>query len=96
MHITSSSYVMTQGPGGVPVTVPMQSGDGRVQLQYATPGIQEGQPQMVVVPVFGAEGNQPQLVQPFPHGTMALSYQPLQIDMPPPYEQEQHVTQQQV
>ena len=49
MHITSSSYVMTQGPGGVPVAIPMQSGDGRVQLQYVTPGIQEGQPQMVVV-----------------------------------------------
>ena len=94
MHITSSSYVMTQGPSGV--AVPMQLGDGMIQFQSVTPGVQEGTPQMVPVPVSGAEENQAQLVQTVPYGTMALSYQPQQIDMPPPYEQGQHVTQQQV
>ena len=92
MHVTSSSYVMTQGPGGVPVAVPMQSGDGKMQLQSVTPRAQEGQPQMVLVPVSGADGNHPQLFQAVPYGIMALSYQPQQTDMPPPYEQGQYVT----
>ena len=94
MRMSSSSYVMTQGPRGIPVAVLMQSGDGRVQLQPVTPRVQEGQPQMVLLPVSGADGNQPQLVQAVSYGAMGLSYQPQHIDMSPPYEQGQYVTQQ--
>lgn len=94
MHTANSGYIMTQGPGGVPVAVPMQSGGGMVALQTVTPGSQEGQPQMVLLPVSVADGNQPQLVQVDPYGTMASGYQPQHIDMPPSYEEGQYTTQQ--
>ena len=85
---------MTQGLAGVPVAVPMQSNHGMVTLQTVTPGAQEGQPQMVLVPVSGADGNQSQLVQVVPYATMASSYQTHQIPMPPPsYEEAQCATQ---
>ena len=95
MHTTSSGFVMTQGLGGVPLAVPMQSNHGMVALQTVTPGAQEGQPQMVLVPVSGKDGNQPQLFQVVPYGTMASGHQPHYIDMPPPsYEEGQHTAQQ--
>jgi len=91
LYTASSGFVMTQGLGGVPVAVPMQSNCGMVALQTVTPRVQEGQPQIVLVPVSAAEGNQPQLVQVVPYGTMATHH----TDMSPPsYEEAQHATQQ--
>ena len=58
---------------GVPVAVPMQAGSGMVPVQAVTPGPQGGQPQMVVVPVSGMVGNQPQFAT---SGAMATGYQP--------------------
>ena len=63
-----------------------------VALQSVRPGAKEGQPQMILVPVSGAAGNQPQLVQFVPYGTMASSLQPQHVDMPPPYEEGQYIT----
>ena len=95
MYTTSSGLVMTQGLGGVPVAVPMQINCGMVALQTVTPGVQEGQPQMVLVPVSGANGNQPHLFQVIPYETIASGLQPQHIDMPPPsYEEAQCTTQQ--
>lgn len=82
MYTANSGYFMTQGLAGVPVAVLMQSSGGA----------QEGQSQMV--PVSGAGGNQPQLVQVAPYGTMASGCQPQRIDMPPSYEEGQYATQQ--
>lgn len=95
MYTTSSRHIMTQGPGGVPVAVPMQSGDCMVALQNVTPGVQKGQLQIVLVPVSGADGNQLQLVQVVPYEAMASGHQPQHIDLPPPsYEEGQYTTQQ--
>jgi len=86
---------MTEGLVGVPMAVPMQSNCGVVALQTVTPGVLEGQPQIVLVPVSGANGNQPQLVQVIPYETVASGLQPQHIDMPPPsYEEAQCPTQQ--
>ncbi|KAL9961758.1 hypothetical protein ACROYT_G030772 [Oculina patagonica] len=54
MYTANTGYVMTQGPGGVPVAIPMQAGGGMVAVQTVTPGAQGCQPQMVMVPVSGA------------------------------------------
>ena len=75
---------MTQYPGGVPVTVPMQAGSGMVPIQTVTPGPQGAQPQMVVVPVSGTVGNQPQFAQSATSGAMATAYQ---SQVPPKYEE---------
>ena len=69
----NSGHVMTQYPGGVPVAVPMQAVSGMVPVQAVTPGPQGGQPQMVVVPVSGMVGNQPQFAT---SGAMTTGYQP--------------------
>ena len=50
MYTANSGYVMTQRPGGFPVAALMQLSGGS----------QEGQPQIVLVPVSGAGDNQPQ------------------------------------
>ncbi|XP_078382695.1 uncharacterized protein LOC144665333 [Oculina patagonica] len=76
MYTANTGYVMTQGPGGVPVAVPMQAGGGMVAVQTVTPGAQGGQPQMVMVPVSGAGSYQPQLAQAAPAGAMTTAYQP--------------------
>ena len=76
MHVPSSGHAMIQYPGGVPVAVPMQAGDGMVPVQSVTPGPQGGQPQMVVVPVSGMVYNQPQFTQVATSGAMDTSYQP--------------------
>ena len=90
MYTTSSGFVITQGLSGVPVAVLMQS-----TPQTVTPGAQEGQPQMVLVPVSAADGNQPQLVPVVPYASMASGYQTHLIDMPPPsYEEAQRAIQQ--
>lgn len=91
MYHPNSGYVMTQGPGGVPMAVPMQAGGGMVAVQTVTPGAQEGQPRMVMVPVSSAMGNQHQYVpQVAPYG--ATGYQPQQVEMPPAHGQGQYVT----
>jgi len=91
MYTANTGYVMTQGPGGVPMAMPMQAGSGMVAVQATTTGIQGGQPQMVMVPVSGAMGNQHQYTPQAAHQG-ASGYQPQQVQMPPAYEQGQHVT----
>ena len=104
MYAPQSGYAMTQYPGGVPVGVPMQAGGGMVPIQTVTPGPQGGQPQMVVVPVSGMVGNQPQFAQIATSGGMTTGYQPqfaqvaasgamgtaYQPQVPPPYQQGDH------
>ena len=84
MYTANSGY-------GVPMAMPMEAGGGMVVVQAATTGTQGGQPQMVMVPVSGAMGNQhhyaPQAAQ---HGASGYQYQ--QVQMPPAYGQEQRVT----
>ena len=60
---------MTYGPGG-PVAVPMQNpvGLGAVQTESQIP--QEGQPQIIMMPVSGPMGGQPQVMQVPASGTM--------------------------
>ena len=84
MYAPNSGYAMTQYPGGLPVTVPMQAGTGMVTIQTVTPGPQGAQPQMVVVPVSGTVGNQPQFAQSATPGAMATAYQ---SQVPPKYEE---------
>ena len=42
MYAPNSGYAMTQYPGGVPVTVPMQAGNGMVPIQTVTQGLRLG------------------------------------------------------
>ena len=91
IYTANTGYVMTQGG---PVAIPMQAGAGMVAVQTVTPGAQGGQPQMVMVPVSGAEGYPPHLVQSAPAGAMATGYQPQQVQSPPPYAQGQYMTKQ--
>ena len=72
----NSGHAMTQYPGYVPVAVPMQAGSGMVPVQGVTPGPQGSQPQMIVVPVFGMVGNQPQFAQIATSGAITTGYQP--------------------
>ena len=91
MYTANTGYVMAQGPGGVPLAMPMQAGGGMVAVQATTPGTQGGQPQMVLVPVSGAMGNQHQYApQAAPQG--ATGYQTQQVQLPPAYGQGQYVT----
>lgn len=61
MYSGNSACAMTQYPtSGVPLAVPMHAGSGMFPVQTVTPGLQEGQPQMFVVPFSGMEYNQPQ------------------------------------
>ncbi|KAL9961014.1 hypothetical protein ACROYT_G029893 [Oculina patagonica] len=77
---------MTQGPR-VPVAVPIQAGGGMVPVQTIEPGAQGGPLQLVTTPVSGADGYQPQMVQAVAAEAMTTGNQPLQVDMPPPYEE---------
>ena len=94
IYTANAGYVMTQGPGGAPVAIPMQAGGGMVPVRTVRPGAQGAQSQMVMVPVSGAEGYHPQLVQAAPAGAMATGYQPQHVEMPPSYAQGQYVAQQ--
>ncbi|KAL9961760.1 hypothetical protein ACROYT_G030774 [Oculina patagonica] len=94
IYTANTGYVINQGPGGAPVTIPMEAGGSMVAVQGVTPGAQGGQPHMVIVPVSSAGGFQPQLGQVAPTGAMATGYQPQQAEMPPSYEQVQCMTQQ--
>lgn len=91
MYTANTGYVMTQGPSGVPMAMPMQAGGGMVAVQATTTGTQGGQPQMVLVPVSGAMGNQHQYTpQAAQHG--ARGYQPQQVQLPPAHGRGQCVT----
>ena len=83
MYTPNSGYAMTQYPGGVSVTVPMQAGSDMVPIQ-TVPGPLGGQHQMVVVPVSGTVGNQPQFAQIVTSGGMTTDFQ---AQMPPKYEE---------
>ena len=76
MYPPNSGYAIAQYPGGAPVAVPMQGGSGMVPVQTVTPGPQGGQPQMVMVPVSGTVGNQPQFAQIATSGAMTTGFQP--------------------
>ena len=91
MYTANTGYVMTQGPGGVPMAMSMQAAGGMVAVQAITTGTQGGQPQMVPVPVSGAMGNL-HLDAPQAAPQSATSYQPQQVQMPPAYGQGPHVT----
>ena len=76
MYAPNSGYAMTQYPGGVPVTVPMQAGNGMVPIQTVTPGPQVGQPRVAMIPVSETGGNQPQFAQVATSGAMTTGFQP--------------------
>ena len=76
MYPPNSGYAIAQYPGGAPVAVPMQGGSGMVPVQTVTPGPQGGQPQMVMAPVSGMVGNQPQFAQIATSGAMSTGFQP--------------------
>ena len=77
-----AGYVITQGPDGVPVAVPVQAGGGMVAVQ--TSGTQENQPPMVPVPM----GGQPMNAQAAPTGGLfATGYPAQQEDKPPQYDE---------
>ncbi|XP_078382709.1 uncharacterized protein LOC144665345 [Oculina patagonica] len=76
MYAANTGHVMTEGPGGVPVAIPMQTGGDMVAVQTVTPGPQGGQPQIFMVPVSGAGSYQPQLAQAAPPGAITTAYQP--------------------
>ena len=92
IYTASAGYIMSRGPGGAPVAIPVQAGGGMVAVQTVTPGAQGDQPQMVMVPVSGAQGYQPHLVQGAQPESMSTGNQPLRVDMPPPYSQEEYMT----
>ena len=92
MYTANTGYVMTQGPGGVPMAMPLQAAGGMIAVQATTTGTQGGQAQMVPVPVSGAMGNLHLYApQAAPHG--ATCYQPQQVQMPPAHGQGPYVTQ---
>ena len=75
---------MTQGPDGVPVPIPVQSGGGLIAVQAS--GGQGNQPPMVLLPVSGASGGQHLMVQSPPHAAMsATGSLPQEAEKPPPY-----------
>ena len=82
---TNAGYVMIQASSGVPVAVPIEAGGGIVALQTVTPGVQEYQPQLVLLPDSRAVDNPPP-----PYEAVASGYQNLQFDMPPSYEEAAH------
>ncbi|KAL9961017.1 hypothetical protein ACROYT_G029896 [Oculina patagonica] len=87
-YTASAGYVMTQSPadGGATVAIPVQA------VQTVIPVAKGGQPQISMVPVSGVEGYQPQMVQAAASHAMTTGYQPLLVDVPPPYEEVEHMT----
>ena len=63
---STAGYIMTQGPDGVPVAVPVQAGGGMVTMQ--TIGAQAVQSPMVMVSASGSAG-QTVMVQAGPSAT---------------------------
>lgn len=42
MYTANTGYVIAQGPGGIPVSFPMQAGGGLIPVHTVTPGAHEG------------------------------------------------------
>lgn len=82
MYTVNPGYTMTPFPVGGPVAVPMQAGGGMVAMQTVTPESHERQPQIVIVPVSGALGYPPHLVQDPTSEDMTAVYQPQQVETP--------------
>ena len=78
-----AGYIVTQGPDGVPVPIPVQAGGGIRAVEPS--GAQVYQPPMVLVPVSGATG-QPVMVQSPPHAAIPSTiFLPQEEERPPPY-----------
>ena len=84
MYTTNTGYAVTQMPGG-PVAVPMQTAGGMVTVQAVSQVPQQGQPQMIMVPVSGAQGTQPQFIQVASPEATATGYQPQHTDVSQSY-----------
>lgn len=65
MYTGDAGYVITQGPSGAPVAIPIQAGSGVVDVQNVIPRAQGGQPQMIMLAVSGAEGYQGDMPPPY-------------------------------
>ena len=76
---STAGYIMTQGPDGVPVAVPVQAGGGMVTMQMI--GAQAVQSPMVMVSASGSAG-QTVMVQA---GPPATGLPPQQAEMSPTY-----------
>ena len=75
---------MIQGPDGVPVAIPVQSGGGMIVIQAS--GAQDNQPPMILVPVSRAAGGQHRMVQSPPYAAMsATGFLPQEEEKSPPY-----------
>lgn len=75
--------VMVYFPG---LLSPFQSNRAGIMITEETVKITQGtEPQMVMVPVYGTERYIPYLFSGVPPEFVANGYQPLQLDMPPPY-----------
>ena len=77
---STAGYIMTQGPDGVSLAVPVQAGGGMVAMQPI--GAQAVQPPMVMLPVSGSAAGQPVMFQAGPSATGAS---PQQAEMSPSY-----------
>ena len=79
-----AGYIVTQGPDGVPVAIPVQTGGGIRAVEPS--GAQVNQPAMVLVPASGAAG-QPVMVQSPPYAAIPSTvFLPEEEEKPPPYE----------
>ena len=76
-----AGYIMSQGPDGAPVAIPVQSGGGMFAIQ--APSAQGNQSPVVLVPVSGAAGGQHVMVQSPPMS--ATGSLPQGAEKPPPY-----------
>lgn len=85
MYPANPGYAMAPFPAVGPVAGPVQAGGGIGSVQTVTPAGHGALPQMVVVPVSGGMGNQPQpqFVQVPTSGAMTTAYQPQQFVIPP-------------
>jgi len=76
--------VITQGPNGVPVAVPVQAGSGMVAFQSSA--AQDSQPSMILVPASEAVEGQHLMVQSPPYAAMpATGFLPQEAEKPPAY-----------
>ena len=86
---TTPVYVMTHGPDGIPVVVPIQAVDGMVVVQAS--GSQGRQPPVMLMPSAGAVGGEPSIVQTAPsHAVEGSGYPPQRGEMPFSYGQGQN------
>ena len=94
MYAANAGCVFTQGSPGDPLATSVQAGEGVDAALSINSENQGSHSQWVMVPVSLAAGDQPQLVGISPAEAMTTDFQPLQVDLPPPYEHDQEMTQQ--